>query len=67
MEYTLFANTLKLGVILTDNPDECMLRIHDRSGENCVEIPMQSTTYLKMLRKAITEALDHHYNTREEK
>jgi len=67
MEYILFADTLKLSVILTDDRRKCMLRLHDKGGENCVEIPIQSTTYLKMLRKAITEALDHHYNAPEEK
>jgi hypothetical protein len=67
MEYTLFADTLKLSVILTDDRSKCMLRLHDRGGENCIEIPIQSTSYLRLLRKAVTEALDHHYNAPEGK
>jgi hypothetical protein len=67
MLYTLYADGLKLNVRLSDDKTLSNLHIQDPESNDTITIPIQSTTYLKMLRKAITEALDHYHATREEK
>lgn len=58
--YTLKADGLTMMVTLSDDRSECQLSVAD--GTERVIIPMQSHTYLKMLRKAITETLNHHHS-----
>lgn len=59
MKYTLSADGLTMTVTLSDNRSECAVVV--QSVAERVVIPMQSHTYLKMLRKAITETLNHHH------
>lgn len=59
MKYTLSADGMSLSVTLSDDRRECAVAVWD--GAEGVVIPMQSHTYLRMLRKAITETLNHHH------
>lgn len=59
MKYTLSADGLTMSVTLSDDRKECAVAVWN--GTERVVIPMQSHTYLKMLRKAITETLNHHH------
>lgn len=59
MKYTLSADGLTMTVTLSDNRSECAVVVQNVAER--VVIPMQSHTYLKMLRKAITETLNHHH------
>jgi len=59
VKYTLSADGLTMTVTLSDNRSECAVVVQNVAER--VVIPMQSHTYLKMLRKAITETLNHHH------
>lgn len=56
--YTLQADGLTLKVALTDDPTECWLEIVGEDKRR-VLLPMQSTTALREIRRAISAMLDH--------
>ena len=56
--YTLQADGLTLKVALTDEPTECWLEIVGEDKRR-VLLPMQSTTALREIRRAISAMLDH--------
>ena len=57
----MFADGLSMTVTLSDDRSECAITVWDSDTEHAINIPMQAHTYLKMLRKAITETLNHHH------
>lgn len=60
--YTLQADGLTLKVALTDDPTECWLeviRCSDHGDAARIVLPMQSTTALREIRRAISAMLDH--------
>lgn len=56
--YTLQADGLTLKVALTDDPTECWLEIVGEDKRR-IRLPMQSTTALREIRRAISAMLDH--------
>lgn len=60
--YTLQADGLTLNVALTDDPTECwveVVRCSDYGEAARIRLPMQATTALREIRRAISAMLDH--------